>query len=150
MPLPAVRRNRDDSTRFDPLAELRRLQDQLSGYLDRWSSSPSLMEGTFTPLADVEETDDAWVAEIELPGVKKEDVDIEVSGGRLTVSGERHEQQRTGKVRRRTRTIGAFHFELDVHNEIDPDRVQANLDHGVLTVRLPKPAGSAPRRIRIN
>ncbi|MHB1534598.1 MAG: Hsp20/alpha crystallin family protein [Acidimicrobiales bacterium] len=149
MPLP-VRRNREETSRFDPFNELRRVQDQLSGYLDRWNTTAGLFEGAFTPLADVEETDDAWVAEIELPGVDKDDVDIEVSGSRLTVSGERREKQRSGTLRRRTRTVGQFHFELSVPDDIDADKVEASLDHGVLSVRLPKPAGAAPRRVKVN
>ncbi len=148
MPLP-VRRNKDDA-RFDPFSELRHLQDQLSSYLERWTGSPSLVEGTFTPLADVEETDDAWIAEIELPGIDKRDLEIEVSTNRLSVSGERHDKVRTGNVRRHTRTVGRFHFELTVPEAIDPDKVQADLEHGVLTVRIPKPADSTPRRIQVS
>lgn len=148
MALP-VRRGRQETARFDPFAELNRLQDQLSGYLERWGDLTRLPEGAFTPLADVEETDDAWVAELELAGVDKDDIDIEVSGGRLTVSGERREKQRTGKLRRRSRTVGQFHFELAVPDEIDPDKVEASLDHGVLTVRLPKPVGAQARRVPV-
>lgn len=148
MALP-VRRGRSETARFDPFAELNRLQEQLGGYLERWGDLAGLVEGAFTPLADVEETDDAWVADIELPGVNKDDIDIEVSGGRLTVSGERREKQRTGKLRRRSRTVGQFHFELTVPDEIDPDKVQASLDHGVLSVRLPKPAGAQARRVPV-
>ncbi len=57
----------------------------------------------------MEETDDAYLVEVELPGVKRDDISIEVAGRRLTVSRERKERQRTGILRRRTRTVGRFH-----------------------------------------
>lgn len=79
-------------------------------YLEHWSALPSLAGG-FTPLADVEETDDACVVEIDLPGVKRDHVAIEVAGRRLTVSGERKERERVGILRRRTRTVGRFQYE---------------------------------------
>lgn len=149
MTLP-VRRSRDDTARFDPFTELSRLQEQLAGYLDRWPRVPGLREGAFTPRADLEETDDAWVAEVELPGVEKDEVNIEASGRRLTVSGELREKQRVGKVRHRTRSVGQFRFELSVPFEIDPDQASASLEKGVLTVRLPKPVVTEPRRVPIN
>lgn len=149
MALP-VRRNREETVRFDPFAEFSRIQEQLASYLDRWSRGPGLPEGAFTPLADLEETDDAWVAELELPGVDKDDVSIEASGSRLVVSGERREKERVGKLRHRTRSVGQFYFELTVPYDIDPDRVTASLDDGVLTVRVPKPVGTEPRRVPIN
>ena len=91
-----IRRNQEDVVRWDPLGEINRLNQQLQDYLRRWSSLPSLLGEGFTPLADVEETDEAYVVEVELPGVKREDVSVEVAGRRLTVSGERKERQRTG------------------------------------------------------
>ncbi len=87
---------------------------------------------------------------IELPGIDKRDLEIEVSTNRLSVSGERHDKVRTGNVRRHTRNVGRFHFELTVPEAIDPDKVQADLEHGVLTVRIPKPADSTPRRIQVS
>ena len=148
MALP-VRRNPAEAGRWDPFAELNRLNQQLARYLEHWDDLPSLTEG-FTPLADVEETDDAYLVEIELPGVKRDDVSLEVAGRRLTVSGERKERERVGILRRRTRTVGRFHYEVVLPGEIDEDDVSASMDEGVLTVRLPKPASQRPRRVAIS
>jgi HSP20 family protein len=145
----AARAQQSETTGWDPFADLSRLNQQLQGYLERWNDLPSLAGG-FTPLADVEETDDAYVVEIELPGVKRDDVSLEVAGGRLSVSGERKERERVGILRRRTRTVGQFHYEVVLPGEVDEDAVTASMDEGVLTVRVPKPASERPRRIPIN
>ncbi len=148
MSLP-VRRTDPDVVRWDPLAELNRLNQRLASYLDRWPELPNL-SGGFTPLADVEETDDAYVVEIELPGVKRDDVVVELAGRQLNVSGERKERERVGILRRRTRTVGRFHYEVVLPGEVDEESVSASMDEGVLTVRVPKPASARPRRIPIS
>ena len=104
----------------------------------------------FTPPADVEETDDAYLVDIELPGVRKDDLDIEIAGRRLSVRGERKEKERVGILRRRERTVGRFHYEVTLPGNVEDSDVVANLDGGVLTVRVPKPASERPRRIHVN
>jgi len=153
MALP-VRRASDDRgevARWDPFAELDRFHRQLGSFLDDFRMPDLLGDGlrAFTPLADVEETTDAYLVEIELPGVKRDDVDIEVAGRRVTVHGERKEKERVGFLRTRERTVGRFHYEVTLPGDVDEDHVDASLDEGVLTVRLPKPESQRPRRIEI-
>lgn len=151
MTLPVRHTSRDhgEVARSDPFGELDRLNRQLAGYLDSWRSLPGLLEGVFTPLADVEETDSDYTVEIELPGTKREDIDIEVAGRRVSVRGERKEKERVGILRKRERTVGRFHYEVTLPGDVEEDGVEAHLDEGVLTVRLPKPAADRPRRIEI-
>lgn len=150
MAVPVRRSNGNvEESRWDPLGGLDRLNSQLSSYLDSWRQLPGLIGGGFTPLADLEETDDAYEVEIELAGVKKEDLDIEIAGRRLTVSGERKEKERVGILRRRERTVGRFRYEVTLPGDVEEEGVVAHLDEGVLTVRVPKPVSERPRRIEI-
>lgn len=89
------------------------------------------------------------MVEIDLAGVKKDDVDIELSGRRLVVSGERKERERVGILRKRTRTVGRFRYEVVLPAELDEDGVSATLDEGVLSIRVPKEASERPRRITV-
>ena len=147
MALPARRSADGETGRWDPFDELNRLTQQLGGYLGM--DVPPLGEG-FTPLADIEESEDAYTVELELPGVKKDDISVEVSGRRLVVSGERKERERVGILRRRTRSVGRFHYEVSLPSALDEDGVDASLSDGVLSLRVPKAASERPRRIKVN
>jgi len=137
MALP-VRRSGSAPGQWDPFAGLGQLTARLAS-----------AAGAFTPLADVEETDDAYVVEIELAGVRREDLSVEIAGSRLTVTGEREERERVGILRRRTRTVGRFYYEVDLPGEVEEGDVTADLHDGVLTVRVPKAASERPRRIAV-
>jgi HSP20 family protein len=147
MSLP-VRQRQRELTGWDGFAGLSQLRNQIDALLSGWDDLLS-SSGAFTPLADLEETDDAYVAEIELPGVKLEDLSVEVTGPRLTVTGERKERERVGILRRRTRTVGRFRYEVLLPGDVEEDGVAASLHEGVLTVRVPKPARERPRRIPV-
>ncbi|MGH9179424.1 MAG: Hsp20/alpha crystallin family protein [Acidimicrobiales bacterium] len=110
-------------SRSDPFTELDRLNRQLSDYLESWRQLPSLLGGSFTPLTDVEETADAFNVEIELPGVRKDDLDIEVAGRRLTVTGGKATAPRYSRstMRRAGRSAdrrAAEHLGRIVHAEV--------------------------------
>ena len=143
-----VRSQQREASTWDGLGGLSQLRSQLDSFLSGWDDLLS-RSGAFTPLADVEETDEAYIAEIELPGVAIEDLSVEVAGRRLTVTGERKEKERVGILRRRTRTVGRFHYEVLLPGDVDEEGVEAALADGVLTVRVPKPASQRPRRIPV-
>lgn len=99
---------------------------------------------------DVEETDDAFVVEAELPGVRAEDVTLEVRDNELAISGELKERERVGILRRKTRRYGTFHYRVALPADVDSDQIDAKLHGGVLSVRVPKTAKAQPKRIAIN
>lgn len=136
--------------RWDPFEDLEHLQQQLAQAFSGFPRMTGMgMDTEFAPLADVEETDDAYIVEMELAGVKKDDINIELSGRRLSVSGERKEKERQGRVRRRTRTVGRFRYEIAFPGDVDDREIEANLDEGVLTVRVLKAAAERPKQVTI-
>jgi HSP20 family protein len=150
MPVP-VRRTRNEAFRGDPSNEFDRITQQLARLFDQqWPAAPSATgSGGFTPLADLEEDDDAYLLEVELPGVKKKDVSIEFDDGRLVITGERHERERTGWLRRQDRSWGVFRYEIALPAAVDEEHLSATLDDGVLTVRVPKSTNAKRRRVEV-
>ena len=89
------------------------------------------------------------VIEVEVPGVNKKDIDVSVAGRRLTITGERKEKERVGILRRRTRRVGRFEYDIQLPGDVDDKGVGAELADGVLTVRVPKATTERARRIEI-
>jgi HSP20 family protein len=105
--------------------------------------------GAWVPAVDIEETEDAWHIEAELPGVKRDDVNVELRDSELLITGEIKERERKGILRRRTRRTGRFEYRVMLPGEFDPDQVEAKLNGGVLSVRVPKAEQARPRRIEV-
>ncbi|MFF2202258.1 Hsp20/alpha crystallin family protein [Streptomyces sp. NPDC058145] len=101
------------------------------------------------PLPDVTETDDAFEVEIQLPGVKSKDIDVEANGQDLVVTGEFKEKERKGVLCHGTRRTGTFEYRLRLPGEVDAEKVTADMSAGVLTVTVPKAEVTKPRHIRI-
>jgi HSP20 family protein len=139
---------RPTAIRWDPFSELQRIYSEL-GAPEGWREAPGV-SGGFAPIADVEETEVGYVIEVELPGVKRDDIDIAAGGRRVTVSGQRKEKERKGVLRRRERVVGDFHFEVELPNEIDDAGINASLGDGVLTLKVPKRRDSPVRRIAVS
>jgi HSP20 family protein len=151
-----------EPTWSEPMAPLRVLSPRVSRLLDEllgdWPGFSALTEeGTSarlgeTPLGDLEELDDAWLVRMEMPGVRQEDIDIQLTGRRLVVRGERRETERKGVLRRNTRTAGRYYLDVELPGEVDPDEVEATLENGVLTVRVAKPEAErgGARKIEIS
>ena len=99
--LPEVRRSGSAPERWNPFRDFEEVTDRMRRLLDETFAggfaTPSFATGLgWSPLVDVEETDDAYIVEAELPGVKRDDVDVELVGSELTISGEIKERERKG------------------------------------------------------
>jgi HSP20 family protein len=132
---------------FEQVAErMRRLLDESLGGI------PAMVveAAAWTPPVNIEETDDAYVVEAEVPGVKREDVNIEIDRNELSITGEIKEQERQGILRKRTRRVGRFEYRVQLPDVVDGDNVDAKLEDGVLRVRLPKSERAQRRRIEVN
>lgn len=106
--------------------------------------------GAWTPALTVEETDDAYIVETELPGIRREDIKIELDESVLHVYGETTEVERKGEVRHQTRRTGKFDYRLSLPGDLDGEKVEAALADGVLTLTLVKAAPVKTRQIEIN
>ena len=104
---------------------------------------------SWSPFVDIEETEDAWIVEAELPGVDRKDVTVELRDSELEISGEIKERERKGILRRRTRRTGRFEFRVTLPGSTNPENVQANVKDGVLTVRIPKQEEASRRKIEV-
>ena len=139
--------------RWDPFQEIENTWSRMGSLLSEVMGG---FEGPPTPFftemmlpVDIEETDDAFVVEIDLPGVRRDDISVDLSDGELCVSGEYKERERKGVLRRRTRAVGRFEHRITLPGEVDPNSVSASLSDGVLTVRLAKTERSQIKHIEV-
>ena len=136
------------------LNELNRMQ-QFMGRMadalqDRGRSRLAAAAGVF-PAVNLSEDQDRYLVRAELPGVKAEDLDVQVMGRNLTISGQRTIVLEADKVcyHRREREGGRFSRVLGLPGDIDPEKVSARLVNGILTVQVPKAATAKPRQISV-
>jgi HSP20 family protein len=141
--------------RWEPVREITSIQSEMNRLFNTFFDTPTAGNGSaarrWIPAMDLVETDDHFVLKADLPGLKEEDVNIEVEENVLTVSGERkaeHEDKREGYVRVE-RSYGSFRRSLTLPEGVDAEAVTANFDNGVLEVRIPKPEERKPRRVAI-
>jgi HSP20 family protein len=118
--------------------------------LSRWGSGMTSDSGR--PLAlDVYEEDDKLVIKADVPGIKPEDVHVEVTGNVLNLSGEmkdEREEKREGYYIRE-RGYGSFARSLTLPSGLDTDKVEAAFENGVLSIRIPKTEGAKTKTIKV-
>ncbi|MFI8089524.1 Hsp20/alpha crystallin family protein [Streptomyces sp. NPDC086080] len=153
MTLPA-HRSRGPLSGWDPLRELEDLRTRMDQLMHSTFPFPGrgFPEGgaeAWAPLADVEDTEDAYLMELELPGVDKDRITVEISDGELDIHGEIKERERTGVLRRQTRHVGQFDYRTSLPPNVDTEHITAELADGVLTVRVPKAEEAKPHRVEI-
>jgi HSP20 family protein len=140
--------------KYNPLRELRSMQDQMSRLLDlAWSREPGeeLREGVWQPLVDIFENDEAVVIKAELPGVDQKDIEVKIEDATLTIRGERKQETEIRKenYHRIERYYGTFQRSFSLPQSIDRERVVAACDKGVLTITLPKKEEVKPKQITV-
>ena len=103
------------------------------------------------PALDVVENDHEVVVRVEVPGIAAKDVDVSVSGSTLTISGSKqeHEERKEETYYRSERRFGAFRRVVELPESIDPTKIVAESDNGVITIKVAKKPGVKPRQIEI-
>ncbi len=105
----------------------------------------------WTPALDLYQNNDNIVAVVELPGMRKEDIEISLQDGTLTISGERKDERNQENSATRTeRSTGKFRRSITLPTRVDVNKVSAIYKDGILTVTLPKAEEAKPKQIQIN
>jgi len=112
--------------------------------------STGFFEG-WTPNVDVYEDKDKITVKAELPGMRKEDIHINVTGNTLTISGERkhEERKKEGETFREERFFGRFQRSITLPTAVDTTKIQATYKDGVLTIECPKAEEAKPKQIEV-
>jgi HSP20 family protein len=132
-----------------PWEELHRMRRQLERVFDE-SSYQQSAAGVF-PLINLTEDKDSYYVRAELPGVKGDELNIQVTGNNLAISGERKidTEEEGAKYHRREREAGTFSRMIGLPGEVNTEKVEANLDNGVLSISIPKAEVAKPKQITV-
>ena len=150
-----IRYQAPNSTPWPALDRWSNLRDELNSFFDMpfWSGvgrTGQLFTG-WSPALDLYESGDHFVAVVEVPGMRKEDIDISLHDGTLTVSGERKRESNNGETAQRTeRYVGTFRRSISLPTRVDASKVSATYQDGILKVTLAKADEAKPKQIQVN
>lgn len=140
-------------TRYNPMNDFRTLQARFfEPFFGRFEFvDDALKSGTWTPPVDLAEDAEKIVVRIEVPGIDEKELKVSFEDGLLTVSGERHfEQKEDRNYHRIERTYGSFVRTFNLPRSVDGNAISANYTNGVLELEIPKREDAKPRQIQIN
>ena len=149
-----VRRGGRNTSVVNPSREFEDIYDRMGQLVNfAFGLTPAVLaDMPWVPLADLSETDDAYVVKAELPGVHKDQVNIQLQDRELVISGEVAEPEDGNGHRRHhhsSRRTGQFELRTYLPGDVKADAVTAQLSDGVLTVTVPKAEAAKPRKIEI-
>lgn len=143
--------------RWNPFQELHVMQDAINKLFDETFSSrypkKHAEEGSvFSPLVDIYETKEEIRMDIELPGMKLEDIRVNIEEDSLNIEGERKDEtvQKDRNYHRVERVYGKFSRSFNLPSNIDKEKINANFKEGVLKITLPKKESVKPKQIAIS
>src|SRR5260370_28488811 len=129
------------------------LRDELDTLFEMpfWSNfgGQSQLFSGWSPALDLYQNSDNVIARVELPGMRKEDIEISLQDGMLTISGERKSAEGE-KAERTERYVGKFRRSISLPTQVDANKVTATYRDGILTVTLPKAEEAKPKQIQVN
>lgn len=127
------------------------LRNEMENMLSSISGEGGIASAGFNAALDLSETDDAVEVRMDVPGIQPEEIEVEVAGDLLQITGERKaEQEEKGKTWHRVeRSVGSFSRSIKLPCEVQSEHIEAHCEHGVLTVKLPKSDFKKPRKIQV-
>ncbi len=140
--------------RYNPLNELRAMQEQMNRLLDlAWNrqQGEEMREGVWQPQVDIYEDAEAVVIKAELPGMEEKDIEVKIENSTLILKGERKHDQEIQKenYHRIERFYGTFQRSFSLPHTVDQEKIKASCDKGVLTITLPKKEDTKPKQIKV-
>lgn len=151
--LPVHRQRRDHASDLPPMgAEVLALRDNLDRWLQRFFQEPwglpAVGDFQLAPSVNVHATDKEVVVAAEMPGLDRADLDLTIRGNTLIIRGNKREEREDsrGDLYLSERRYGSFLRTVPLPDDVDPERAEARVDKGVLTVRLPKLEARRERR----
>ena len=142
--------------KWDPFRNVAALQDRINRIFDESFSRTADVDddismSAWKPSVDIYETDEAIILKAELPGIKKEDVSVEIKDNVLTLKGERIEDKeiKEGSYFRKERCFGTFSREFNLQHRVQPDKIKARFKDGILKIEVPKPDEEKPKQITV-
>ncbi len=143
--------------RWDPFKNIATLQDRINRLFEDAfprgaDDDEDLSVCAWRPLVDIFDTESGVTILMDLPGVGKEDVSVEVKENILTIKGDRSAEQVEDDNRyyRRERICGSFHRSFAMRGVIAPDSIKATFKNGVLKIELPRPEEEKPRQVTVS
>jgi len=142
-------------SRLDPMREMASIREEIDRLFDSFFGRALRFrrdeEGEWTPIMDVEETADAFTIIVELPGMRKEDIELSISGDRISVSGDRKREVLKGATfHRLERSFGKFRRTVSLPSQVNADAAKAVYKDGTLILTLPKAEKATPEEITID
>jgi HSP20 family protein len=136
---------------WSPFRELDDFFDRYSRELARVRSGAAENGMQWRPSADIVENDNEYTIKADLPEVKKDDIDIRIENGVLTLTGERRFEKSTEdeKEHRRETFYGSFARSFSLPDDVDVDKISAECKDGVLKLHLPKSEAKKPRSVEV-
>ena len=143
--------------KWEPIKNIAILQDRINRLFDDAFPRPAQEEEDFsecdwTPLVDIHGSEQGVVVQVDLPGVAREDVSVEVKNSQLIIQGHRSAPAAVSddQYYRRERVCGTFRRTFALRSRIAPDSIEASFKNGVLTIVVPEPQDETPKKISVN
>ena len=146
-----TRRTGQNLTLIDPSREFEDIYNRMGQLMNLAVGDlgmATFSDAPWSPLAEVSETDDSYLVRAELPGIRKDQVNVQLNDRELVISGEVKDEEK-GRKHRSSRRTGRFEYRTYLPGDIKADAVSAQLTDGVLTVTLPKSEAARPHRVEI-
>ena len=126
--------------RFEPLRDMEKFHNKVMRYFDDFPGVRTNVSGSFSPRIDISEDENGIYINTDLPGVEKEDIKLTIEDNILTIEGEKKKEieNKEKKYYRAERVYGKFRRAFTLPVEVDPDKVEAKFENGMLNIALAK------------